>query len=290
MLTISEVAKKLKISNRQVNELIEYGYLNVANISRNPHNGINYLFSENQVETLDLHAHLAEINELKANKKISSVMKTSSYKKVFNALQHYDRFLEAIADHPDKKILTVCFYLYHLNHYAKRYMEQAESLYTLKHQVLRKLYAEYPGKIVLTYLIGPDRNKIWLCEDCKEAARTAGLSYSEYIKKEMYCPKCSVTTTEREYYSLVEFSILIEEYGFTFHAPRSAVRKWINTDKLSQGTRKTAKYNDHMYFYGRLATQVEEKIFPLTVVLEFLKTYLSEANNTDSDDPELLTF
>jgi hypothetical protein len=275
MLTISEVAKKLNISNRQVYELVEFGYLSVVGINRNRHRGMNYLFSESQVESLDFHAHLAEISELKTRRHGTS--QTSNFKKVQQALIYYDRFIEAIADHPDNKLLTVCFYLYHLNHYAKSYTEQSSELYTLKHQVLRKMLDEYPDKINLTYLIGPDRNRVWLCEDCKETARSAGLSYSDYAKKEMYCSKCYITTVEREYYSLVEFSVTIDEYDFSFHAPRSSVKKWIDFDLLSQGIRKTGKCYDRMYLYGRLITRIEEKIFPLPVVLDYLHHYLSEA-------------
>lgn len=272
MLTISEVARKLNISNRQVYDLVEYGYLNVSQVYRNRHQGMNYLFSESEVESLDLHSHLAEISEIKNQKK---KVNSSNYKKVFRTLAYYDRFMDSIEDHPDKKILSVCFYLYHLNHYAKSYPEQ-ESLYSLKHQVLRKMYSEYPEKIITTYLIGPDKKRVWLCEDCKESARTAGLSYSDYIKKEMHCSKCYITSTEREYYSLIEFLISIDDFEFTFHAPRSSVQKWIDISKLPQSIRQTGKYNDRMYMYGRLITRLEEKIFPLPVILEYLNAYLEK--------------
>jgi hypothetical protein len=273
MLTISQVAKKLNISNRQVYDLVEYGYLNVTKVYRNRNQGMNYLFSESQIESLDLHSYLAEISDRKQKKQ--TVAGNSAYKKVFRALAYYDRFMDSIADHPDQTILTVCFYLYHLNHYAKTYAEQATSLYSLKHQVLRKIYNEYREKLTISYLIGPDRNRVWLCEDCKEAARTAGLTYTDYIGKEMYCSKCYVATVEHEYYSLVEFSLIIDDFEFVFHAPRSSVQKWIDVRNLPQGIRQSGKYNDRMYMYGRLISRVEEKIFPLPVIVEYLNNFLT---------------
>jgi hypothetical protein len=143
------------------------------------------------------------------------------------------------------------------------------------------MLTEYPEKFVTTYLIGADKNRVWLCEDCKEAARTAGFSYSEYIRKEMNCPKCYTAIMEREYYSLIEFSILIDDFEFTFHAPRSSVQKWIDIDKLPQSIRQTGKYNDRMYLYGRLITRVEEKVFPLPVILEYLKAYIADSDHSE---------
>lgn len=237
---------------------------------------MNYLFSENQVEGLDLHSHLAEISQIKTGNRRPAPKNRVSYKKVFQALRYYDNFLDSITNHPDHKLLTLCFYLYHLNHYAKTYTDKSAALYGVKHQVLRKLCGEYPQKIIITYLLGPDRNKVWLCEDCKDSARSAGLSYAAYVKKEMYCSKCYVTPIEREYYSLVEFSVIIDDYSFSFHAPRASVQKWIDTAKIPQKIRNTGKYSDRMYVYGRLITQVEEKIFPLPMVLDFLHAYLEE--------------
>lgn len=46
MLTISEVARRHSLSNRQVHEMVRYGYLNVADIKRRSGRGLTYLFSE----------------------------------------------------------------------------------------------------------------------------------------------------------------------------------------------------------------------------------------------------
>lgn len=274
MLTISEVAQKLNISNRQVYDLLEYGYLNVDRVERNKYNGMSFLFSESQLDNLDVNSYLAEISENKS-KNQSQPPTRSSYKKAFQSLRYYDRFFDTIAFHPDRELLTVCFYLYHLNHYAKAYSDKEDALYKLKHRVLHKMYDEYPDKIKVTYLTGPDRKKVRLCDNCKAAARAAGFSYSTYVKKELYCAKCNVTTIEPEYYSLVEFSVKIDDYCFTFHAPYSAVQKWIkNTGELPQYIRETGRDNDSMYLYGRVTSRVEEKIFPLTEILEFLDSYL----------------
>lgn len=275
MLTISQVAARYRISNRQVYDLINHGYLNVASVSRHGQKGISYLFSEHELNQLDIPSLLAEIKDNKKPGKNHSPGRISEFRKLFGVVNYYDTFMNNVNDYPESAVLKACFYLFHANHYAKTYPEHSERLYRLKNQVLRKACEENPALVNTIYLLGPDRRKIWLCDDCKDAARTSGLSYNDYIRNEYYCPKCTVQSVIKEYYSLVEFSIQVPDYRFTFHLPRSSAQRWMqNLDDLPQGIRKTGHYDDKMFVYGRPISRVEEKVFPLPMVEEQLHLYL----------------
>lgn len=276
MLTISEVAKRYNISNRQVHELINHGYLNVSEIIRYPNKGIKYLFSETEVENLDIYSHLADINDNNKNNLINK-KQPIDFKKVSSTVKYYDRFIEQLSYYPHKEkiLLENCFNIFHLNHYAKTYNDISNNLYALKNKVLEKMYYEYIAYIEAIYLIGQDRKKIWLCEDCKERARSAGIPYTNYIKQDYNCSKCFVQSVEKEYYSLVEFLIKLDDYKYIFHLPKTTAEKWIDIDKLPQGIRKTGKYDDKMYLYGRSISKTEEKVFPLKMIIESLNKYLN---------------
>lgn len=271
MLTVSQIAQRFNISNRQVYKLVEHGYLNVTNLHRNNNQGVTYLFSEEEVANLDIYSLLAEIQGSPARTKSRP---SSSFKQVMGAVRYYDRFLENITDYPEDTFLRCCFYLFHLNHYAKTY-ENNNHLYRLKNQVLAKMYLENPALFSAKYLTGPDRYRVWLCEDCKDSAESSGMSYAAYIKNEYFCPKCSLQSVDKEYYSLIEFRVRLAEYKFTFHLPLASAERWMeNLADLPQSTRKTGSYIDRMYLYGRPANPVEEKVFPINMIINKLENYL----------------
>lgn len=274
MLTISEVARRYQLNNRQVHELMEYGYLQVSQVSRNANGGISYLFDEKEVQEADIYSALADLQDKKTRLGKRGVS-TARFGKVIKAIRHYDRFLASIAGQPGEEVLRISFFLFHLNHYAKRYPEQSRELYSLKNRVLRKLWRENPEAIQVCYLLGPDRERIWLCDDCKDSARSAGLSFVEYLKKGHRCPKCFVQSVEPEYYSLFEFIVAADKYRFVFHLPRSSAWRWLkDVPDIEQGRRETGSYDDSMYLYGRPSTRIEEKSFPLPMVVATLTAYL----------------
>lgn len=271
MLTVSQIAERFNISNRQVHKLVEHGYLNVTHLHRNNNQGVMYLFSEEEIANLDIYSLLAEIQGSPARTKSRP---GSSFKQVMGAVRYYDRFLENITDYPEDTFLRCCFYLFHLNHYAKTY-ENSNHLYRLKNQVLAKMYLENPSLFSAKYLTGPDRYRVWLCEDCKDSAESSGMSYAAYIKNEYFCPKCSLQSVDKEYYSLIEFRVRLAEYKFTFHLPLASAERWMeNLADLPQSTRKTGSYIDRMYLYGRPANPVEEKVFPINMIINKLENYL----------------
>lgn len=276
MLTVSQVASKYNISNRQVHDLVNHGYLSVAQVYRNKKNGVTYLFAENEIDHLDIHSLLAEIRDKKNSGRNSRNNYPSEFKKVLKVMNYYDRFMDNISDYPEKELLKICFYLFHLNHYAKKYSEMSNELYSLKNRVIRKMYSENTSAIQAVYLTGPDRQKVWLCEECKDNARSAGMSYPAYVKKEYYCPKCFLQAVEKEYYSLVEFKVNTADYHFSFHLPLAVVCRWMeNLDRLPQSIRETGRYDDKMYLYGRPVSRIEEKIFPVAMVKQILTDYVN---------------
>lgn len=275
MLTVSQVAGRFSISNRQVQDLMDYGYLSVAQVERKDKHGVTFLFSEKEIENLDIPSLLAEIKEKRERKEKPRYQSSSDLKKIRKAFNYYDRFLEEVREYPEAETLEACFYLFHLNHYAKSYPEKSKSLYQLKAKVLEKAYRENRAKFQVIYLLGADKKKIWLCEDCKENAHSQGVSYNRFIREEAYCPKCYIQSVEKEYYSLLEFILRLGDYRFIFHSPRSLAAAWVdNLADLPRENRQESVYNDRMYLYGRRITAVEERVFPLQMVKEKLQEYL----------------
>ena len=120
MLTISQVAQRYQLNNRQVHELMEYGYLQVSQVLRNPRGGVSYLFAEKELETVDIYSSLADLQDKKTRLKGRGLNK-AQFSKMLKTIHHYDRFLENIAGLPGEEVMKISFYLFHLNHYAKRY-------------------------------------------------------------------------------------------------------------------------------------------------------------------------
>lgn len=103
----------------------------------------------------------------------------------------------------------------------------------------------------------------------------SGLSYAAYIKNENFCPKCSLQAVDKEYYSLIEFRVRSGDFKFTFHLPLALAEPWIGKlSDLPQWDRKTGNYSDRMYMYGRPVSPVEEKVFPINMIISKLENYL----------------
>jgi len=282
MLRASEVAKKLKISYSQVQDLIDYGYLPIADVCRYGNGGMVYLFSEAQLDSLDVPGVLAEIRELKARERIGTRHYSRDWKKQQSVARRHEWVMRMTAESSDPELFKACYYLFHLNHYAKAYPEKGDALYRLKNQVLRSMVSRYPDKVHCLYLVGGDKIRVWLCEDCACTARLNGNSYQEYIGEHRYCPKCEVQVVEREYYSLIEFIIENQDLRFVFHLPVSKARKWLlGIEGFPRAERGSAEKMDEMYFYGRRVTRIEEKIVPLAVVEKELREFLGPGDRDE---------
>jgi DNA-binding response OmpR family regulator len=80
---------------------------------------------------------------------------------------------------------------------------------------------------------------------------------------------------DKEYYSLIEFRVRSGDFKFTFHLPLALAEPWIGKlSDLPQWDRKTGNYSDRMYMYGRPVSPVEEKVFPINMIISKLENYL----------------
>ncbi|HWP98046.1 MAG TPA: hypothetical protein VN426_14470 [Syntrophomonadaceae bacterium] len=277
MLTISQVALRYGLSNRQVYDLISLGYLNIARVTK-VNQGVRYWFSEQELDQLDIYSLVADAQARQLPRRAGRM---HDWKQLSRTLSRYQRFLEDIEELPQACLLENSFYLFHLNHYAKTYPEESGSLYGLKKMVLKKMVGEYRDDFQINYLVGPDRNKVWLCEDCKDHARKAGIPYAEYARREYHCSKCYVQHLEKEYYSLIQFDLQLDQHRFSFHLPLSASRWVQDIHLLPQGIRETGNYSDRMFLYGRAVSRVEEQVYPLKMIIEGLQHYLAEDEDKD---------
>ncbi|MGE5381287.1 MAG: hypothetical protein ACM3NT_09520 [Methylocystaceae bacterium] len=268
MLKTSEVAKKFNISNAQVMSLVDHGYLRVAALERHDR-GFTYLFADEELDQLDLGQVLAEIEPGKrmVNRRFGAELK---------AVRYYDRLLENFADSPCPELLQAAFYLFQLNHYAKKYVSAQKELYSLKHRVIKIMLERYGMYIEIAVLTGGDRLRVWLCDDCKQNAREQNMTYRDYIAHGYYCPKCEQQIMERDFYSLLEIKISWERHRFSFHVPWSEARRWeLNWDAIPQRERSGKDARDSMFIYGRHISNLEERIFPLPAIINHLEEFIS---------------
>lgn len=273
MLKTSDVAKLLHIKNEQVMALVDFGFLRIADISRHEQ-GFSYLFSEDEVYKLDASSCLAQIEEWRSKRRIPKG-KGSDFKAEMRAIKRYDRFLQSIEETPCAELLLAAFYLFHLNHYAKKYVKVADELYALKHRVLKKMVERFGLYLELAVLLGPDKYRIWLCEECRMQASEMGMSYREYIAEGNSCPKCEVQVKERDYYSLLEIAVSFDKHSFCFHMPRHLAAKWeLEWDRIPCRDRLEDDSRDRMCLYGRRITNIEERVFPLPAVIDQLQRFL----------------
>jgi len=273
MLKTSDVAKLLQIKNEQVMALVDFGFLRIADISRYEH-GFSYLFSEEEVSELDAAACLAQIEEWRCKRQLPK-RNGSNFPAEMRAIERYDRFLKSIEETPCPELLLTAFYLFHLNHYAKKYSQIADELYELKHRVLKKMVERYGLYLELKVLLGPDKYRIWLCEDCRLQAKEMGMSYGEYIAEGHTCPKCEIRVKERDYYSLLEIVVALDKHSFCFHMPRHLDSKWdLDWGRIPCGERSEDDSRDRMFLYGRKITNTEERVFPLPAVIAQLQRFL----------------
>lgn len=276
MLTISQVAARYGLSNRQVHDLIRLGSLPIA-LTIRENQGIVCLISEQDLDKVDIYSLLADVRDNNNRRSCQNFNPGLDWKRLSKTMAHYQRFMEEIQDLNQPILLENCFYLFHLNHYAKRNYADQKQLYGLKKQVLKKMHEEFGDLFRVVYLVGPDRRKVWLCDDCKENARKAAIPYAEYARREYYCTKCFVQNLEKEYYSLVQFDLEMGRCRFSFHLPRSSARWLGDLQRFNQETRKAGNYSDKLYLYGRPVSRIEEQAYPLSMIIEKLNLFI---NNT----------
>lgn len=267
MLKTSDVAKRLNISNAQVMSLVDHGYLRVAALERHDQ-GFTYLFADEELKEVDLGAALAEIEQEKKTR-------TRRFGAELKAVQYYDRLIASFDESTSPELLKTAFYLFQLNHYAKKYNNVQKELYTLKHKVMKIMLERFGLYLEVQLLMGGDRLRVWLCDDCKTNAHEQNMTYREYIASGYYCPKCEQQIMERDFYSLIEIKVSWEQHRFSFHVPWSQARKWeLNWDNIPQRDRNNEDAPDTMFLYGRRISTLEERIFPLPAIVRELEEFI----------------
>lgn len=178
----------------------------------------------------------------------------------FNEIEHFPT--------TEKELLEACFYLYHLNHYAKA---GNPYLYDLKELVLRSFVRSHLNKnnLLKVHFIEGD-NKMLLCPNCKAKAEDRNLSYVEYLEKTGGCPACA---REYKYYSLYEFIIAYRDYLFCFHTPYKTAKRWF--DRTHLPPHKNSPRREGAYAFGRAIYNAEARAVELLEVVQKLQDFLA---------------
>ena len=129
MLKTSEVARKLNITNRQVQDLVDFGYLPIADTYRTNAGGFGYLFSEQALESLDdVPSLLAEIKDRKRGRRnISS--SCGGWRRRQKVLERSERFLCSTADLPEAPLLGRHFTFF-ISTTTPRLIRMSRNVYT----------------------------------------------------------------------------------------------------------------------------------------------------------------
>ncbi|NPV90291.1 MAG: hypothetical protein HPY50_05930 [Firmicutes bacterium] len=270
LLTPAQVGQLLKIAPDQLKWLNRRGWLEAAQVVRY-RNGEMSLFEREKVLSLIpqmpnlRRAWMAEENQRYGGS--TAARKREEDRRQAEGLKNRkQRFLADLTEIPEpfSHLLKAGFYLYHLNHYAKR---GETYLYDLKEQVLRLLVGERESfGPSLKVLFVPGSERVRLCSRCQERADRLGKSRPEYIRLYGGCTQCS---RDENYYSLYEFIISYEDYRFCFHVPFMTARKWFKewTPPAKEGRPEREGFS----VYGRPIFAAETQAVEMIEVVEELE-------------------
>ena len=195
------------------------------------------------------------------------VHRHKSYKEKANHKEQFLTSLDSLAEGTEK-LIRACYYLFHLNHYAKA---GNQYLYDLKELVLRTFVEKYAADDLVQVSFIEGDNKVNLCPDCKVRAKERGMSFLEYLDATGACPRC---TREYKYYSLYEFIISHDEYRFCFHTPYSTAKRWFKNAGL-RPPQKPKPQREGAYTFGRPVYESEAQVVELIEVIEELQNFLA---------------
>ena len=272
-LTPAQVCRVLKVTPNQMRWLIGSGWLEVAQIAPRKY-GKMELFNSHQVQALisdmpKIRRGWESTKSLRQGAQKTAYRRETSRHLTESLKRRKKEFLDDLKGFSEsvEKVLRVCFYLFHLNHYAKN---GHTYLYDLKEQVLRKLYTGYSadGLISVAFIRGTPR--IRLCAACRVLAQEQGKRQTEYVRRGGGCPRCS---REENYYSLYEFTVDYAEYHFCFHIPYHIARKWVDTGR-SIPEKDTMLEREGFYTYGRRVFEPEALAIEMQEVVEEIESFL----------------
>jgi len=278
-LTPAQVCQMLKLTPNQIRMLVANGSLEVAQRIAYKHGNME-VFSSEQVRQVAL--DLPKIRRRWDNERTSALgarnaalHKAKEQKNIQALMARKKRFLDSLNAFSDQiaGILRVCYYLYHLNHYAKH---GHPYLYDYKEKVLRYLWQgwksgsiETPGLLQVTFIPGAPRIK--LCLDCRIKAQQQYQTHVEYIRIEGHtCPQC---VKEEYYYSLYEFTLDYCEYHFCYHVPYSVARKWFAGYDIKE--KELPVNREGFYVFGRPIRETEALAVTLHEVIIEIELFLN---------------
>ncbi len=274
LLNPAQVCIVLGVSPESVKRLTREGYLEVKE-TVSFKNGDMQLFPTEQVRALvPKMPRIKQAWERYDNQRLGAsrlalarIYRQRSYR---DKVMRKNDFLQAVAQLPpeQEQIIKACYYLYHLNHYAKA---GNPYLYDLKEAVLRTLVQNYygSGNLLQVFFIDGE-SKVILCPECKAKAKSQRRSYLDYIDKTGGCARC---TREYKYYSLYEFVIRCRDYRFCFHTPYAAARKWFKNGQAPP--EKPVPRREGAYAFGRAIYIAEAQAVQLSEVIDELQKFLA---------------
>lgn len=279
----AQVCETLGITPIEIKRLVKDGHLEIKNVV-NFKNGKMNLYNSRQVESLiNLMPRIKQAWECNDALKYgaSKLARNKVYRqKTFRKnVESKNKFFQEIEMLPGdvKVLLHTCFYLFHLNHYAKA---GDPYLYDLKEMVLSTLVKKYYKEngdqdSLLQAVFIEGENKIILCSRCKSRAKKRKISHVDYLEKYGGCSKCS---KGYKYYSLYEFNISYDNYRFCFHTPYSTGKKWFK-DKKSLPPKKQSSRREGAYIFGRSIFNSEAQAVELIEAIEELQNFLADSGH-----------
>ncbi|MDH7478511.1 MAG: hypothetical protein QHH02_00700 [Syntrophomonadaceae bacterium] len=275
LLTPAQVCRMLRITPDQIGRLIAQGWLEVALVDHLRH-GPMRLFESSRVQALIpqmpkiRRAWVTEDNQ-RLGGSTAARRREEGRQQAEELRKRKLKFLSSLQDLPQPycRLLQVCFYLYHLNHYAKR---GETYLYDLKEKVLKALVQrpDLTGPSLKVYFV-PGSERVRLCERCRNRAARMNKTRPEYIRLYGGCSRC---TRESDYYSLYELLITYDTYRFCFHVPFMVARKWFKGQLLPP--KEGGAEREGFTVYGRPIFEAEARAVELIEVVDELETFLAE--------------
>lgn len=275
LLTTTDVCITLGLTPARVQRLVKEGHLEIVGETSLRHGDI-HLFHRNQIEDLAprlprILRRWEEAENLKRGAGNAALMRARRQRAAPRIAKSKESFINFLASLPTRQadLLKSCYYLYHLNHYAK---SGGSYLYDYKENVMRIITRHFDLDDGLEVSLVEGRHRVDLCPSCKDRARRQGSTYVDYARQSGGCKTCRRDT---RYYSLFEFSIHCGDYRFCFHTPYQVARKWFPRD-FHVPTKDNARQHEGGFAFGRPISEAEAKAVSLDETLDELSAFIEE--------------
>jgi len=253
-------AELLGVSPEKLLAWREKGTIRAYSTYRNQHHGQSYLFDPAYLQSEEIQGRLAPLIE--EFKRRSAGGKKAAAAQVAKVKAAHDSYLEAIenasANEAVTDLLRTGYYLWHLNHLAKKNKEDRARLYGMKDKMLQALWQL------------ADSTRIEINEHI--ATVQLGFDLPDGQPRPVFL--LERTRSQGEYGDwrhYLSFVISFQDFRFPFHAIWDNVKDWLSVEvkailKFRDWTGDDAPFT----FGGRAATWVEAQAIPPDEVTMFL--------------------